>query len=158
MSLVSEDFKIIISENSTILFFLQFYKPLSSLNCISVLKIARVRRTVFAGIKQCLLCTHQEMVEAAGEGEQELAAEMAAAFLSETLPEAVFGAPKAGSGMWASVIRVLNPSDGQSLCKVSSLPYSVGLTKPEVLKHGHRSFLIEGGSFTSSIGNMHALH
>ena len=36
------------------------------------------------------------MVEAAGEEEQELAAEMAAAFLNENLPENTFGAPKAG--------------------------------------------------------------
>ncbi|MEQ2182848.1 hypothetical protein GOODEAATRI_026535 [Goodea atripinnis] len=32
----------------------------------------------------------QEMVEAAGEDERELAAEMAAAFLNENLPEAIF--------------------------------------------------------------------
>lgn len=61
----------------------------------------------------------EEMVEAAGEGEQELAAEMAAAFLSETLPETIFGSPKAGSGMWASVVRVLSPSDGHTICKVA---------------------------------------
>ena len=48
----------------------------------------------------------EEMVEAAGEEEQELAAEMAAAFLNEKLPEDVFGAPKAGWGMWASQIRL----------------------------------------------------
>ena len=48
----------------------------------------------------------EEMVEAAGEEEQELAAEMAAAFLNEKLPEEVFGAPKAGWGMWASQIRL----------------------------------------------------
>ncbi|KAG5273100.1 hypothetical protein AALO_G00147660 [Alosa alosa] len=34
----------------------------------------------------------EEMVEAAGEDERELAAEMAAAFLNEKLPEAIFGA------------------------------------------------------------------
>ena len=36
----------------------------------------------------------EEMVEAAGEEEQQLAAEMAAAFLNERLPEDTFGAPK----------------------------------------------------------------
>lgn len=47
-------------------------------------------------------------VEAAGEEEQELAAEMAAAFLSENLPDSQFGAPKAGRGLWASKITVLS--------------------------------------------------
>uniref|UniRef100_H3AX27 Splicing factor 3B subunit 3 n=1 Tax=Latimeria chalumnae TaxID=7897 RepID=H3AX27_LATCH len=57
----------------------------------------------------------EEMVEAAGEDERELAAEMAAAFLNENLPEAIFGAPKAGSGQWASVVRVMNPIQGTTL-------------------------------------------
>lgn len=57
----------------------------------------------------------QEMVEAAGEDERELAAEMAAAFLNENLPESIFGAPKAGNGQWASVIRVMNPIQGNTL-------------------------------------------
>ncbi|KAL4657067.1 splicing factor 3B subunit 3 [Arapaima gigas] len=57
----------------------------------------------------------EEMVEAAGEDERELAAEMAAAFLNENLPEAIFGAPKAGSGQWASLVRLFNPIQGTSL-------------------------------------------
>ncbi|ELR57379.1 Splicing factor 3B subunit 3 [Bos mutus] len=57
----------------------------------------------------------EEMVEAAGEDERELAAEMAAAFLNENLPESIFGAPKAGNGQWASVIRVMNPIQGNTL-------------------------------------------
>ncbi|CAM9695035.1 splicing factor 3B subunit 3 [Petromyzon marinus] len=57
----------------------------------------------------------EEMVEAAGEEERELAAEMAAAFLNENLPETTFGAPKAGSGQWASVVRALNPIQGNTL-------------------------------------------
>ncbi|XP_037094869.1 splicing factor 3B subunit 3-like [Pollicipes pollicipes] len=56
----------------------------------------------------------QEMKEAAGEEEAELADEMAQAFLSENLPETMFGAPKAGPGMWASVIRVMEPADGRT--------------------------------------------
>ena len=36
----------------------------------------------------------EEMREAAGEDEQELANEMAEAFLTENLPESVFGAPR----------------------------------------------------------------
>ncbi|MGH0144876.1 UNVERIFIED_CONTAM: hypothetical protein FKN15_004309 [Acipenser sinensis] len=57
----------------------------------------------------------EEMVEAAGEDERELAAEMAAAFLNENLPEAIFGAPKAGSGQWASLVRLINPIQGATL-------------------------------------------
>lgn len=56
-----------------------------------------------------IMCT-QEMIEAAGEEEKELAQEMAGAFLREVLPEDKFGSPKAGPGMWASVIRIMNPS------------------------------------------------
>ena len=59
------------------------------------------------------------MVEAAGEEEQQLAAEMAAAFLSDDLPEDVFGAPKAGPGMWASVIRIINPITGKTVHRVA---------------------------------------
>lgn len=59
------------------------------------------------------------MIEAAQEEEQQLAAKMAAAFLSEDLPEATFGAAKAGTGMWASVIRIINPVSGVTLDKVA---------------------------------------
>ncbi|VVC96178.1 unnamed protein product [Leptidea sinapis] len=53
----------------------------------------------------------QEMREAAAGGgpeEQQLANEMADAFLSDILPENVFSSPKAGAGMWASQIRVVD--------------------------------------------------
>lgn len=40
---------------------------------------------------------------------QSAAAEAAEAFLSQELPEAVFGAPKAGAGMWASSLRLMHP-------------------------------------------------
>lgn len=56
----------------------------------------------------------EEMREAAGEEEQELAREMAEAFLSEDLPEHLFGAPKAGPGMWASLVRILEPIEGRT--------------------------------------------
>uniref|UniRef100_A0A1I8I1H7 CPSF_A domain-containing protein n=1 Tax=Macrostomum lignano TaxID=282301 RepID=A0A1I8I1H7_9PLAT len=61
----------------------------------------------------------QEMLEQAGadgdrSGDAQLVREMAAAFLSENLPEPVFGAPKPGAGMWASVIRVMRPLTGQT--------------------------------------------
>lgn len=51
----------------------------------------------------------KEMREAAGADEQELAKEMADAFLKENLPENIFSAPKAGHGMWASIIRIMDP-------------------------------------------------
>lgn len=54
----------------------------------------------------------------AGEEEQALAAEMAAAFLNEQLPEATFGAPKAGTGMWAAMVRVVNPINGQTIQEI----------------------------------------
>ncbi|XP_008292643.1 splicing factor 3B subunit 3 [Stegastes partitus] len=60
----------------------------------------------------------EEMVEAAGEDERELAAEMAAAFLNENLPEAIFGSPKAGAGQWASLVRLVNPIQGSTLDQV----------------------------------------
>ena len=61
----------------------------------------------------------EEMREAAGEDEQELANEMAEAFLTENLPENVFGAPKAGAGMWASCIRVLDPINGDTVQQIN---------------------------------------
>lgn len=59
-----------------------------------------------------------EMIEAAGENEQELAQELADAFINEVLPEDTFSAPKAGYGMWASQIRIMDPVTGQTLFKV----------------------------------------
>ncbi|EDO49217.1 predicted protein [Nematostella vectensis] len=56
----------------------------------------------------------EEMVEMASEEEKELAAQAAAEFLSEELSEQQFGSPKAGTGMWASVIRVLDPIKGET--------------------------------------------
>eukprot|EP00095_Tigriopus_kingsejongensis_P012083 snap_masked-scaffold60_size442463-processed-gene-3.15 protein:Tk12083 transcript:snap_masked-scaffold60_size442463-processed-gene-3.15-mRNA-1 annotation:"splicing factor 3b subunit 3" len=60
----------------------------------------------------------EEMREAAGEDEQDLANEMAEAFLNENLPEDTFGAPKAGSGMWASCVRILDPIKGDTLQQI----------------------------------------
>lgn len=60
----------------------------------------------------------QEMVEVAGEEEHELANEMASAFLNEQLPESTFGAPKAGNGMWASIVRIMSPTDGRTLHQI----------------------------------------
>ena len=53
----------------------------------------------------------EEMVQTAGEYEEVAAAEAAENFLAEELPENIFGAPKAGSGMWASCLRVMHPTE-----------------------------------------------
>jgi len=88
----------------------------------------------------------EEIVEAAAEEEQELAAEVASSFLEENLSEAVFGSPKAGSGMWASQIRVLNPSQGRTLQKIqleqNEAAFSITLCKFST--HGEQLFVIVG--------------
>ncbi|CAG0912665.1 unnamed protein product [Notodromas monacha] len=56
----------------------------------------------------------EEMKDAAGEEEVELAEEMAQAFINENLDESIFGAPKAGGGMWASQIRLMDPILGRT--------------------------------------------
>lgn len=60
-----------------------------------------------------------EMREAANSDEAELANEMAEAFLSENLPENIFSAPKAGVGMWASCIRVVDLGEGSSTQQIN---------------------------------------
>lgn len=57
----------------------------------------------------------EEMVEAAGDDEKELAAQMAAEFLNEDLSEQQFGAPKAGPAMWASLLRMIDPIKGETV-------------------------------------------
>ncbi|XP_031565334.1 splicing factor 3B subunit 3-like [Actinia tenebrosa] len=57
----------------------------------------------------------EERVEMAGDEEKEMAAQMAAEFLNEDLSEQQFGSPKAGNGMWASVMRVLDPIKGETM-------------------------------------------
>lgn len=60
----------------------------------------------------------EEMKEAAAEDEQELAQEMADAFVTESLPEDAFASPKAGNGMWASQLRIMNPMTGETVEKL----------------------------------------
>ncbi|XKL63223.1 hypothetical protein PGB90_005587 [Kerria lacca] len=83
--------------------------------------------------KQRRIQMAEEMKEAAGEEEQELAKEMADAFLSEDLPEHLFGAPKAGPGMWASLVRILEPIEGRTekiICfEQNEAVASIGLVK-----------------------------
>ncbi|XP_057291635.1 splicing factor 3B subunit 3-like [Hydractinia symbiolongicarpus] len=58
----------------------------------------------------------QEMVDACGDNEAARAAEsqVAANFLNTDMPEVQFGAPKAGLGKWASIIRVMDPIRGET--------------------------------------------
>jgi splicing factor 3B subunit 3 len=58
------------------------------------------------------------MVEMVSAEEREMAAEMAANFLNEEQSESTFGAPKAGPGMWSSIIRIINPISGNTLEKI----------------------------------------
>ncbi|KAL7057635.1 hypothetical protein AAHC03_016375 [Spirometra sp. Aus1] len=55
------------------------------------------------------------LASATNESEREQAKEAAASLLNSNLPEAIFGAPKAGPGMWASLLRCLNPLTGETL-------------------------------------------
>ncbi|XP_071549273.1 splicing factor 3B subunit 3 [Panulirus ornatus] len=75
----------------------------------------------------------EELREAAGEEEAEVAERMAEALLSEDLPDAVFGAPKAGPGMWASLIRIIEPIQGNTLHTIrldqNEAAFSIALVK-----------------------------
>ena len=86
------------------------------------------------------------MVEAAGDEEQQLAAEMAAAFLNENLPDDTFGSPKAGPGMWASVLRIISPINGRTIQKLAleqnEAAFSMALVK--FASRGDEQFLLVG--------------
>lgn len=60
------------------------------------------------------------MVESVADEDKAAVAQVAAEFLQEDLPEQQFGAPKAGTGMWASAIRILDPI---KVCVCSLLLY-----------------------------------
>ncbi|UXI19321.1 DNA polymerase beta-like [Sarcoptes scabiei] len=60
----------------------------------------------------------QKIIDSAPDDERQQASEMAAAYLNENLPENIFGAPKPGLDSWASLIRVFNPINGQTLHKI----------------------------------------
>jgi splicing factor 3B subunit 3 len=57
----------------------------------------------------------EEMVQSAQGEDQAVAAQAAEKFMSEDLPDHLFGAPKAGRGMWASCVRVVHPTLGKTL-------------------------------------------
>lgn len=78
----------------------------------------------------------EEMVAVAGDDEQETAADLAAKFLNEQLPEKTFESPKAGAGQWASIIRVIDAHTGTTLDKVE-------------LEQNEAAFSIATGKFTA---------
>ncbi|KAH8863280.1 Splicing factor 3B subunit 3 [Schistosoma japonicum] len=89
----------------------------------------------------------EKMIASAHGGTSEdmaLAKESAAAFLSENLPEAIFGAPKAGPGMWASLLRCFKPLDG-STCQIVRFPQNEAahaLTFVKFNNHPAEQFLV----------------
>ncbi|KAK6617102.1 Splicing factor 3B subunit 3 [Polyplax serrata] len=88
----------------------------------------------------------EEMQEAAGEEEQDLAKEMAEAFLSEDLPESIFGAPKAGSGMWASIIRIIDPVEGRTdkIVRLEQNEAALSIALIKFNNHPESLFLVVG--------------
>lgn len=89
----------------------------------------------------------EEMREAAGEEEQELAKEMAEAFLNEDLPENIFSAPKAGHGMWASILRIMDPVKGTAYKMIRFEQNEAAMSLALVKFHNqpeHQWFLIVG--------------
>lgn len=97
--------------------------------------------------KQRRLQMAEEMKEAAGEEEQELAIEMAEAFLNEDLPENIFSAPKAGHGMWASQLKIMNPVTGNLYKRIQLEQNEAAMSLALVKFHGqpeHQWFLVLG--------------
>lgn len=90
----------------------------------------------------------EELREAAGEEEAEVAERMAEALLSEDLPDAVFGAAKAGPGMWASLVRVIEPIQGKTLHTIhldqNEAAFSIGLVKFANQPDMDQQFLLVG--------------
>lgn len=88
----------------------------------------------------------EEMVEAANEDEQEVAAEMAATFLNEEVSEVTFGSPKAGQAMWASAIIVMNPITGEVFQRITfdqnEAAHSICMMK--FANHGDEQFVLVG--------------
>lgn len=54
------------------------------------------------------------MVDAADDEDKEATREIANTMLAEKIPEENFGAPKAGNGMWAAQLRVMDPISGET--------------------------------------------
>ncbi|CAH1955904.1 unnamed protein product [Acanthoscelides obtectus] len=97
--------------------------------------------------KQRRLQMAEEMKEAAAEDEQELAKEMAEAFLNEDLPESIFSAPKAGHNMWASIVRLMDPVQGTTYNQIRLEQNEAAMSLALLKFHGqpeHQWFLVVG--------------
>ncbi|VDL60497.1 unnamed protein product [Hymenolepis diminuta] len=70
--------------------------------------------------------------------------EKAAGFLSRPLSEEQFGAPKAGPGMWASLLRILNPLNGETLqlCKFAQNEAAHAITMATFINRPGEYFVI----------------
>lgn len=88
----------------------------------------------------------EEMQEAAGAEEAAVARELAEAFLTEESNEAVFGAPRAGPGLWASSIRIIKPTTGETLEKygLKQNLAALSLAMVKFANQGNQQFLIVG--------------
>ncbi len=96
--------------------------------------------------KQRKIQMAEEMKDAAGEEEIELAEEMAQAFLNENLDETAFGAPKAGAGMWASQIRLIDPITGNTyqVVRMEQNEAAVSVAFVQFASHPNQTFLLVG--------------
>ncbi|KAK7070838.1 Splicing factor 3B subunit 3 [Halocaridina rubra] len=90
----------------------------------------------------------EEVREAAGEEEAEAAERMAEALLSEDLPDSIFGSSKAGPGMWASLIRIIEPIQGNTLHTIrleqNEAAFSISLVKFANQNDMDQQFLLVG--------------
>ncbi|XP_033214753.1 splicing factor 3B subunit 3-like [Belonocnema kinseyi] len=88
----------------------------------------------------------EEMQEAAGAEEAAVARELAEAFLSEESNEAVFGAPRAGPGLWASLIRIIAPTTGETFetYRLKQNLAALSLAMVKFGNQGDQQFLIVG--------------
>lgn len=91
-----------------------------------------------------------EMREAvAGEADEEqkaLAEEMAEAFINDNLSEEAFSAPKAGYGMWASQISIVDPLTGSTIQKIP-LEQNLSILSMSIMKFsngGNSWYLVVG--------------
>lgn len=89
----------------------------------------------------------QQMIQDADTDEKRLAIEMANAFIETKLPEPVFGAPKAATGMWSSAIRVMDPLSKEIKTTIdleqNEAAFSVGLVKFSA-RPANEQFLLVG--------------
>lgn len=62
----------------------------------------------------CFFSLVQEMIDAVDENDKEATREVVNTMLAEKISEETFGAPKAGKGMWAAQLRIMDPISGET--------------------------------------------